>query len=308
MITKATLVRLVVALATAAILSPSATAELGWPPLPPPPPGPPSWLTKLEPVLQHQAYLLTGSTRVVVRAVNAGSLNAIGTLIQLAGGTLGRPLSIINGRAATIPNSLLPGLASSPLVQHISVDRFVLGANQRTSATVGATAVRNALGFDGSGVGVAVIDSGITSWHDDLTDPATGNQRVAQFVDFVNGAQAPYDDYGHGSHVAGIIAGNGFDSSGGRAGIAPNANLVVLKALDANGNGRISDVIAALDYVVNNKDAFNIRVVNMSMASGVSESYNDDPLTLAAKQAVTAGIVVVAAAGNAGRDSNENTQ
>src|SRR5439155_26065059 len=105
----------------------------------------------------------------------------------------------------------------------------------------------------------------------------------------------------HGTHVAGIIAGNGFDSGGARSGIAPGARLIVLKALDANGAGRISDVIAALDYVVANKDRLNIRVVNLSIATGIYESYNTDPLTLAAKAAVDAGIVVVAAAGNAGR-------
>ena len=99
------------------------------------------------------------------------------------------------------------------------------------------------------------------------------------------------------------MAGNGFDSSGARAGIAPGAPLVVIKALDSGGVGRISDVIAALDYVVANKDELNIRVVNLSVGAGVFESYNTDPLTRAAKRAVDAGIVVVAAAGNAGRDS-----
>ncbi len=79
---------------------------------------------------------------------------------------------------------------------------------------MGATGVRETYGYDGSGVGVAVIDSGVTGWHDDLAQGAAGPQRVDQFVDFVNGRTAPYDDYGHGTHVAGIIAGNGFDSSG----------------------------------------------------------------------------------------------
>ncbi len=149
-------------------------------------------------------------------------------------------------------------------------------------------------------MGVAVIDSGVTSWHDDLT--ANGaSQRVHHFVDFVNDVTTAYDDYGHGTHVAGIIAGNGLDSGGARSGIAPAAHLIVLKVLDEAGRGHISDVIAALDYVVANKDALNIRVVNLSIATGVYESYDTDPLTLAAKRAVEAGIVVVAAAGNHGR-------
>src|SRR5207237_1419808 len=117
-----------------------------------------------------------------------------------------------------------------------------------------------------------------------------------------------YDDYGHGTHVAGIIAGNGFDSGGARSGIAPAARLVVIKALDGSGQGRISNVIAALDYVVGHQHDFNIRVVNLSVATGVYESYYSDPLTLAAKRAVDSGIVVVAAAGNAGRNSHGATQ
>jgi serine protease AprX len=135
-----------------------------------------------------------------------------------------------------------------------------------------------------------------------------GTQRVDRFVDFVNGQQAPYDDYGHGTHVAGIVAGNGFDSAGRRSGIAPGAHVIALKVLDGSGRGRISDVIAALDYVVTYKDAYNIRVANLSVATGVYESYTTDPLTLAARHAVEAGIVVVAAAGNYGRGPDGRTQ
>ena len=128
-------------------------------------------------------------------------------------------------------------------------------------------------------------------------------QRVAAFVDFVNGRTSPYDDNGHGTHVAGIIAGNGFDSLGVRAGIAPDAHLVSLKVLDQNGRGVISNVIAALDWAVANKAAYNIRVINLSVGAAVTESYKTDPLTLAAKRAVDAGIVVVTAAGNLGKNA-----
>jgi serine protease AprX len=114
---------------------------------------------------------------------------------------------------------------------------------------------------------------------------------------------APYDDYGHGTHVAGIIAGSGLDSGGRRRGIAPGASLVIEKVLDATGGGFISNVIAAIDYAVANKDALHIRVINLSVAAGVYESYNTDPLTLAARRAVEAGIVVVSAAGNLGRSA-----
>jgi serine protease AprX len=204
-----------------------------------------------------------------------------------------------------VPNNVVLLLAANPLVKRIALDRLTLGTDDRTSATVGADVVRQQLGYDGAGIGVAVIDSGVTNWHDDLADvnaPAT--QRVDRFVDFVGNQSQPYDDYGHGTHVAGIIAGNGADSNGARTGIAPSARLVVLKVLDANGQGRISDVIAAIDYAVAHKAEFNIRILNMSIGAGVYESYDTDMLTQAAKRAVEAGLVVVAAAGNHGRDDD----
>ncbi len=186
----------------------------------------------------------------------------------------------------------------------------------RTGSATGATMARQQFDVCGRGVGVAIIDSGITSWHDDL-NLVDGTRRTADsvvhFKDFTNDANdgranLPSDGYGHGTHVAGSIAGSGYDSDGARAGIAPCASLIALKVLDANGTGYISDVIAALDYAVANKDAFNIRVINLSVASGVFESYKDDPLTLAARRAVDAGIVVIASAGNLGVNQDGDVQ
>ena len=266
-----------------------------------------SWLGKLDPLLQ-ELQPLSGRTRIVVRVTGSQALTPIISLAQLLGGRVIRRLAIIDAVALDLPNASLPLLASNPLVVRLSMDRMIAGANERTGATIGAASARQQLGYDGSGVGVAVIDSGVTSWHDDLSGAAPGSQRVNQFVDLVRGVPSAYDDYGHGTHVAGIIAGNGADSAGARTGVAPGAHLVVLKVLDAHGRGRISDVIAALEHVVNHKAAFNIRIVNMSVAAGVYESCLTDPLTLAAQKVVTAGIVVVAAAGNNGRSAQGTTQ
>jgi serine protease AprX len=262
----------------------------------------------LDPLLAPRASLVSGQSRIVVVARNPAALSTVTQLIQWLGGVIGRPLPIINGRAAIVPNILLRVLAANPAVQHIALDRLIVGALERTGQTIGATAVRQEFGLDGSGIGVAVIDSGITAWHDDLSDAIDGSQRVARFVDFVGNTTTPSDAYGHGTHVAGIIAGNGFDSGGARSGMAPASRLVVLKVLDGSGQGRISDVIAALDYVVAHRVELNIRVVNLSVATGVYESYNLDPLTVAAKRAVDSGIVVVASAGNNGRSSDGQTQ
>jgi serine protease AprX len=265
------------------------------------------WLDKLDPLVKDRT-LTAGRSQIVLRATNASALSSILATLPLAGGHLVRSLPIIDAAAIDVPNTLLPVLAANSAAQRLSLDRLVVGANERTGATIGTTAVRQELGYDGTGVGVAVIDSGVAPLHDDLANPVGGGQRVSRFVDLVGGHPTSYDDYGHGTHVAGIIAGNGFDSGGARSGMAPRARLIVLKVLDSAGRGRISDVIAALDYVVSHKTELNIRLVNLSVATGVYESYDSDPLTLAAKRAVTAGIVVVAAAGNNGRTRQGGTQ
>ena len=222
-------------------------------------------------------------------------------------------LDIIGGVVLDIPNGALKRLSNDPNVLSVHEDRPIKNHNYRTSVTVGARTVQDFLGYTGAGIGVAVLDSGVTSWHDDLTNKTSklypyGNQRVAKFVDFVHGRTTPYDDYGHGSHVAGTITGNGYDSNGEKSGIAPGASLVSLKVLDANGQGTISNIIAALSWIVTNAKTYNIRVVNLSVGAQIHESYWTDPLTLACKRVTDLGITVVAAAGNMGKDANGNLQ
>jgi serine protease AprX len=243
--------------------------------------------------LQLRALTPRGHSRVIVRLAPGASGDAI---IRTVHGIAGRRLAAGAEQVADVADGALDALARQPGVASVSLDRRVTGTLERTGATIGATFVHESLGFDGTGVGIAVIDSGVANWHDDL---AAG--RIARFVDFVSFQGAPYDDYGHGTHVAGILVGNGYDSGGRRKGIAPGATLLVEKVLDAAGQGYISNVIAALDYAVANKAALNLRVINLSVAAGVYESYNSDPLTLAAKRAVEAGLIVVSAAGNLGK-------
>jgi serine protease AprX len=218
-------------------------------------------------------------------------------------------LNIINGQTLELPNYVIRQLEARPEIFRVHHDRPIEQLNYRTSVTVGARSVRSQYGFTGAGVGVAVIDSGIASWHDDLTRGGAsgtfpyGDQRVAKFVDLVNGRTQPYDDNGHGTHVAGIIAGNGHDSNGDKAGIAPRASIVSLKVLDGNGLGTISNIIAALDWVAANHQTYNIKVVNLSVGARIRESYWTDPLTLAAKALVDRGIVVVGASGNFGKNA-----
>jgi len=248
------------------------------------------------------------TTRVIVTLVPGATLPAEFKRYAQHGN-----LDLINGAVLDLPNGVLKAMSNHPAVFRIHYDRPTKTHNYRTAMTVGARNVITKYGYTGAGVGVAVIDSGITSWHDDLMNYTSklfpyGNQRVAKFVDFVNGRTLPYDDNGHGSHVAGIIGGVGYDSGFNKAGIAPLASLISLKVLDQNGQGTVSRIIAALGWVAANYKTYNIRVVNMSVGAGVYESYWTDPLTLACKALTDKGIVVVAAAGNAGKNANGQLQ
>jgi serine protease AprX len=248
------------------------------------------------------------TTRVIVTLVPGGKLPAAFERYVKR-----RDLDIVNGVVLDLPNYVLKTLAAHPDAVQVHYDREINAHNYRTSVTVGARTVQEYMGFTGAGVGVAVIDSGISAFHDDLTNTSStlfpyGNQRVKKFVDFVNGRTLPYDDNGHGTHVAGIIAGNGYDSYGEKAGIAPKATVVSLKVLDAEGKGTISNIIAALNWIAKYGKDYNIKVVNMSVGAGVYESYWTDPLTLAAKAVVEKGITVVAAAGNMGKGKDGKLQ
>jgi serine protease AprX len=260
---------------------------------------------KLDRALARRASVSAGESRVIIELVDGAPADLVARGV---GGVLGRRLRTFRGTVALVRNNRLEALANHPWVKRVYFDRPVVGEMSRTASVIGARTVQQVMGFNGSGIGVAIIDSGITSWHDDLAGSGLGNQRVARFVDLVNGRPTPYDDNGHGTHVAGIIAGDGHDSYGGRAGIAPGVNLVALKVLDEQGAGHISDVIAALDWVVANRTAYNLRVVNLSVGAPVVSSYWSDPLTLAAKAAVDAGVVVVAAAGNLGKNAEGQIQ
>jgi serine protease AprX len=159
-------------------------------------------------------------------------------------------------------------------------------------------------GATGNGVGVAVIDSGIAG---DLPDFVTGGRsRVIASAVTNPCATDANDQFGHGTHVAGLIAGNSLNSpvkknlAGRYMGVAPRANLISVKVSDDDGDTTVLDVIYGIQFAVDNKDRFGIRVVNLSLSSTVAESYLTDPLDAAAESAWFSGLVVVAAAGNDG--------
>lgn len=147
-------------------------------------------------------------------------------------------------------------------------------------------------GWTGKGVYIAVLDTGVGR-HPDLKD------RIVCFRDFVGSGEKNYDDYGHGTHVSGILAGEGVVQKEYR-GIAPGAQLICLKVLDKNGNGRREQVIEGIHWVIRHKNQLQIRIMNISVGSVKEGNEQDAKLIESVEQAWDHGIAVVCAAGNLG--------
>lgn len=201
------------------------------------------------------------------------------------------------GAVVEIPAGRLSTLAEDPEVDQLSGDHPVRATLAVATAAIGADqawAGDVVAGVTGHRVGVAVIDSGVANV------PALGGRLVAR-LDFTPegriGRGQVDDEYGHGTHVAGIIAA----SSPNLTGVAPRAHIVSLKVLRADGSGQTSDVIEAIDWAIEHTDQYRLRVINLSLGHPVAESWQDDPLCQAVERAYRAGLVVVASAGNLGR-------
>jgi serine protease AprX len=234
--------------------------------------------------------------------------------LRTGGAAIKSQLHTIRAVTMRVPMSMLSRLENDPNVAYVTPDRPVnMTANPQTEqfvAAVEADVAASQYGLDGTGVGVAVIDSGIAP-NSDLND-ANGVSRVVYSQSFVAGDTATSDKFGHGTHVAGLVGGSGANSGSANgyaaiyAGMAPNVSLINLRVLDQNGNGTDSQVIAAIQQAIALKNTYNIRVISMSLGRPVFESYTLDPVDQAVEAAWKAGIVVVAAAGNNGRYSVTN--
>lgn len=149
-------------------------------------------------------------------------------------------------------------------------------------------------GFTGKGIGVAVLDTGCFP-HDDLCN------RIAAFCDMVQHHREPYDDNGHGTHVCGIIGGDGSAGNALYRGVAPGCHLIPVKVLDRRGNGYASDVLSGLRWIRENRALYNIRIVNISVGSFSRRNMSENSaLVRGVNEAWDAGLVVVVAAGNMG--------
>jgi serine protease AprX len=255
-----------------------------------------------------------GPPRHVIVQTVPGQERAVEQAVTSLGGRVRAELRIIHGFSASIPEAALPALTTHRAVVAVTPDRRLAltgkpdGSGRRYTMENVTRSVRAntmwAAGYTGAGVDVALIDSGVA--------PVQGLRTSGKVIygpDLSFESQADnlryLDTFGHGTHMAGIIAGRDLRPRGFR-GLAPGARVVSIKVSDSFGNTDVSQVIAAIGWVVQHAHdpGLNIRVLNLSFGTQSEQSYLLDPLALATEVAWHQGIAVVAASGNSGSSAD----
>jgi serine protease AprX len=255
-------------------------------------------------------HAVQGTVGLIVRGARS-----VESAVVRMGGRVTHDLPLIHGFSATVPAGDLDRIARIPGVTSLTLDRStkVMGSVTTTTSSAGLNSVYRhvvradslgTVGGDGHGVTVALIDTGVTPL------PDVANALVSVKTDPLGLTSAPCinfsdeptcdDSYGHGTFLAGLIAGNGHDSNGLYAGTAPGAKIVSIKIAGADGSADVSTIIAAIQWVVSFKDTYGIRVLNLSLGTDSTQSYTVDPLDYAVERAWNAGIVVDVSASNRG--------
>jgi len=234
-------------------------------------------------------------------------------LLAKNGVTIEAEAENLNMLVVELPLKVAEAVASMRGANHLSLDKEVrtLGHVDTTTGVLAAKAQPGNSTLDGRGIGIAVLDSAIFEGHHAFMD-STGNKRVVEHKEFATGGGE--DKFGHGTHVTAIAAGRGGKPGDANSinvlkdyqGVAPEAKIIAVRVLDNEGKGSTAKVIEAINWVYSKRIERNIRVVNMSLGTPAIESYTTDPLCVAVRKLTAAGIVVVAAAGNNGKDAAGN--
>jgi serine protease AprX len=251
---------------------------------------------RLDDVLERRLRTAEAGKRISVIVATDGSLNL--TQAHRAVGAFGvsRRLAIIDGFSARMTVQQVSALSRQPGVLRIDLNGVVHVTMDAARADYGVEAARSQLGLTGAGVNVCILDTGADPNHEQL------DSKAIVWRDYVNGRTTPYDDQGHGTHVASIAVGDG--TGGGSAarygGVAPGAGLWAGKVLDAAGSGSTENIVAAIGWCAADPA---VDVISMSLGSEYP-SDGTDTLSMAANNAVAAGKVVTGAAGNYGDAPN----
>ncbi|HEY4410492.1 MAG TPA: S8 family peptidase [Acidimicrobiia bacterium] len=242
---------------------------------------------------------VTGQASIIVQGSSGAAARAA---VAAHHGHVTQDLWIVNGVAADVPAAEVAAVAAEPGVLHVTDDVAVHVDAADPSPLHAATAVYPKVvgadrlwneGVDGDGVTVAVVDTGVAQ----VADLAG---RVIGGVDFSGGSNPYNDEFGHGTFVAGLIAGNGSSSGGQYTGVAPKAKLVSVKIAGADGASDVSHVLAAMQWIVSYRDTYGIKVANLSLGTDSTQTYHLSPLNAAVERAWDSGIVVAVSSSNNG--------
>jgi serine protease AprX len=261
-----------------------------------------------EPSVENSSTSIT-SARYIVQA---DSLEIARQAVEALGADITHELGIINAVGVTLSPEQFGELSKDSRLR-IEEDRKA-GVSSSAPSTfypmLSGAADLHDQGITGHGVTVAVVDSGF--WEtDEVSEDTSGHQRVLAQYDAIagtrlkpaDGKQESTDEFGHGSHITSIILNSETDANGDFVSIAPDVRLVTVRAFDGDGAGTYLDVIRGLDWILNNRVTFNIRVVNLSFSAEPNSFYWDDPINQAVMRLWQENIVVVASAGNSGPDA-----
>jgi len=281
---------------------------------------------KIDPAFLQEVLADQGAEyEVLVRGnPDARSANGAGSqsdraakAVKNKGGKTKYSLGIIGGGAATLRGDRVLQLSRDKDVDYVFKNVAVtalwdpvLDSGKATTPgilAVNAPQVWQQYGVCGRGIGVAVIDSGVFA-HPDLAG------RIVAAVDFTGAivttttaVASQGDPGGHGTHVAGLVAGDGTSSGGAYTGVAPCANIVDVRVIDATGNSNVGIILRGIQWVLANKNVYNIKVANMSFGATQTGSYKIDPLATAAQVLTFSGVTTVVSAGNSGPSYNTVT-
>jgi serine protease AprX len=278
-------------------------------------------------ILVASNFLVTTGTLAVSTSkpdsfiVQGEDIDEVILAVNRHGGTITSRLEIISGVGADLTTEAIARLLAEPGISAITPNNTVHLADDnvdndidtlcRSGRFIPATNYPDVVGADvvwdqgatGEGISVAVVDTGLNRQAGLVRDIHGNRGRIIGWVDFVRGKNKPVDKNGHGSHIAGIIANTQIGEDGEWNGVAPGVDLVGVRVLDKRGAGTYEWVIQGIQWVVDHKDEFNIRVINLSLVSSVLSPYWADPFNQAVMRAWAEGIVVIAAAGNGGPDA-----
>jgi serine protease AprX len=216
-------------------------------------------------------------------------------------GTVKYKLPMIDSYVLELPEKYVGELKGIQGVETVENDAQITAQMDIARQTIN-TIWADDRGVSGKGIGIAVVDTGVYP-HNDLVNK---KNRIVGFKDFVGKKEFPYDDNGHGTHVAGIICGDGYESNGKYKGVAIGSNIIGVKVLNKKGSGNISDVLAGIQWILDNKKRFNIRIVNLSVGMKDIEG-EKSALVRGVNAAWDNGLIVVTAAGNNGPEEGTIT-